>query len=65
LRKSAEIDRLLENAVATALGLDRPHPSLPALIRPPRRRALSRRATSLSRRRHGVSLPWRERRKAA
>jgi hypothetical protein len=65
LRKPADIDRLLENAVATALGLDRPHPSLPGLIRPPRRRALSRRGTNFGRRRHGVSLPWRERRKAA
>jgi hypothetical protein len=64
LRKAPDIDSLLENAVATALGLDRPHPSLPALIRPPRRRALSRRATNLGRR-HRVLLLWRERRKAA
>jgi|GEM_PF-4144534 len=26
MRKSVELDHLLENAVATALGLDRPHP---------------------------------------
>jgi hypothetical protein len=65
LRKAADIDSLLENAVATALGLDKPHPSLPALIRPPRRRALSRRTISPSRRRQRLALPWRERRKAA
>jgi hypothetical protein len=65
LRKAADIDRLLENAVATALGLEKPHPSLPALLRPPRRRTLSRRAISLDRRRPRAPLPWRERRKAA
>jgi hypothetical protein len=58
VRKAADIDRVLENAVAIALGLDAPHPALPAMIRPARRRALSRR-------RHGVALPRRERRKAA
>jgi len=58
VRKAADIDHLLENAVATALGLDKPYPALPALFRPAHRRALTHR-------RHGIALPRRERRKAA
>ena len=29
MRKSADLDNLLENAVAIALGLQRPHPEMP------------------------------------
>jgi hypothetical protein len=43
MRKALDLDHLFENAVATALGLDRPHPDLPDHIRPSRRRAIGRR----------------------
>lgn len=58
MRKAPDLDRLLENAVATALGLDAPHPEVPARIRPSRRRALVRRH-------HTVAAPRHEPRKAA
>jgi hypothetical protein len=58
MRKAPDLDHLLENAVATALGLDMPHPEVPARIRPSQRRALARR--------HHTSAPARhEHRKAA
>jgi hypothetical protein len=58
MRKAPDLDHLLENAVATALGLDKPHPELPARIRPSQRRALSRRH-------HTVAAPRREHKVAA
>jgi hypothetical protein len=58
MRKALDLDHLLENAVATALGLEKPHPELPAHIRPMRRRKLVHRQ-------HGVAAPRREHRRAA
>lgn len=42
MRKSVDLDPLLENAVAAALGIDRPHPELPNKIRTGHRRPLRR-----------------------
>ena len=33
MRKSVDLDHMLENAVAEALGLDRPHPQIPRKLR--------------------------------
>ncbi len=43
MRKSLELDNLLENAVAAALGLRQPHPRVPARIRAVQRRPAPRR----------------------
>jgi len=57
MRNSAELDHLLENAVAVALGLDAPHPDAPRRLRSSRRK--------LSRRQPVVKTMRREHRRAA
>lgn len=57
MRKSAELDHLLENAVAAALGLDAPHPETPRRLRASRRK--------LSRRQHVVKTMRHEHSRAA
>lgn len=52
MRKSIDIDHLLENAVAEALGLPRPHLSAPRKLRASRAKA-SRRSHSAATRREG------------
>lgn len=58
MRRAPDLDQLLENAVATALGLGTPHPEAPTRIRPSRRRALARRH-------HTIAVARHEHRKAA
>lgn len=52
MRKSLDLDHLLENAVASALGLERPHPRVPRRLRQVAPRSVLRRrqATPTARR---------------
>lgn len=56
MRKPTDLDRMLENAVASALGVDLPHPEVPHRVSPRtrpasrRRQAANRRQAALSRR---------------
>jgi hypothetical protein len=52
MRKSLDLDHLLENAVAEALGLDRPHPETPRRLRSNARRSNRRREATVVRARH-------------
>lgn len=51
MRRSEQIDQLLENAVAEALGLEKPHPMV--------RRKMARARAPKAIRRHGATLPLR------
>jgi hypothetical protein len=42
MRKNSELEQLLENAVAAALGVDIPHPKMPSRLRVSRRRPVKR-----------------------
>lgn len=55
MRKSVELDHLLENAVAAALGLPEPHPQPPGKLRASRARASRRRQTPPHARREHAS----------
>jgi hypothetical protein len=52
MRKSLDLDHLLENAVAEALGLDRPHPDTPRRLRSNARRSNRRHEDTPIRARH-------------
>jgi hypothetical protein len=54
MRKPNDLDRMLENAVATALGLDLPHPEEP-------RRLIGARARAAAARRRHAALNRRDR----
>ena len=59
MRNSNELDFLLENAVAAALGLAKPHPHQPSRLRASQRHPLGRRHH------HVIAAPRHERSKAA
>ncbi|HVW91465.1 MAG TPA: hypothetical protein VHB74_02540 [Devosia sp.] len=51
MRKPTDLDRVLENAVASALGLDLPHPEAPRRVMAARTRPAARRRHMLTGRR--------------